>query len=119
MTDSASPKVVRSIFPNGALQSEYEEVDGQIEGYRRYWYPTGQLMSEAEFVRGVRHGQIREWTQEGVLTLSANRKHDELDGPYMSWWDDGTPKEQGEFKDGIRQPGYCWFHMDGTLWRKL
>ena len=28
-------------------------------------------------------------------------------------------KEQGEFKDGVRQPGYCWYRTDGTLWQKI
>src|SRR5438445_765471 len=39
MTGSASSRVVRNMFPNGTLESEYTEVDGKIEGYRRRWYP--------------------------------------------------------------------------------
>jgi MORN repeat variant len=116
---STSSKVVRNMFPNGALESEYTEVGGKIEGCHRSWYPTGQLFSELDFVNGVKNGRIREWTEGGLLRLSASLKNGVFDGRYESWWDDGKPKEQGEFKDGVRQPGYCWYRMDGTLWQKL
>ena len=112
-------KVVRNTFPNGAPESEYTEVDGKIEGYRRYWYQSGQLLSEAEFLHGVANGPIREWTETGALRLSTFRKNGVLHGKYESWWDNSKLKEQGEFKDGERQPGYCWYHSDGSLWRKL
>ena len=119
MTDSAASKVVREMHPNGTVQREFTEVNGKIEGYRRRWYPTGQLLSEMEFVNGVSNGRIREWKAAGVLTLSASLKDGEFHGRYESWWDDGKPKEQGEFKGGVRQPGYCWYRTDGTLWSKL
>lgn len=119
MTASAASRVVREMHPNGTVQCEYTEVNGKIEGYRRRWYPTGQLLSEMEFVNGVSNGRIKEWTATGVLTLSALLKNGEFHGRYESWWDDGKPKEQGEFKDGVRQPGYCWYRSDGTLWSKL
>jgi MORN repeat variant len=116
---STSSKVVRNTFPNGALESEYTEVDGKVEGCHRSWYPTGQLFSELDFVNGIKNGQIREWTESGQLRLSASIKNGEFHGRYESWWDDGKLKEQGEFKDGVRQPGYCWYRTDGTLWSKL
>ena len=119
MTASAAPRVVREMHPNGTVQCEYAEVDGKIEGHRRYWYPAGQLLSEAEFVLGIANGRIREWTKGGLLCLSATRKNGVLDGRYESWWDDGKPKEHGDFKDEVRQPGYRWYHTDGTLWREL
>ena len=119
MTGSESSRVVRNKFPNGMPESEYTEVDGKVEGRRRRWYQTGQLFSETEFVNGVKNGRIQEWSEAGVLLLYACLKNGEFDGQYEGWWDDGKPKEQGEFKDGVRQPGYCWFHADGSLWRKL
>jgi len=42
---------------------------------------------------------------KGAVTLSASLKNGAFDGGYESWWDDGKLKEQGEFKDGVRQPG--------------
>jgi antitoxin component YwqK of YwqJK toxin-antitoxin module len=122
MTQSDDPtevRVVRDVYPNGVLRSEYTEVDGKAEGVRRYWYQTGQLLSELVFSNGIQNGQIREWTEQGVLTLSASIKNGEFDGRYESWWNDGKPKEQGDFRAGVRQPGYCWYRTDGTLWSKL
>jgi len=43
----------------------------------------------------------------------------QFDGSYQSWWDNGVLKEQGVFKNGVRQPGYRWFNEDGTLHQEL
>jgi antitoxin component YwqK of YwqJK toxin-antitoxin module len=56
-------RVVRETYQDGSLKSEYTEIDGEIQGVRRYWYQSGQLLSELEFVNGIQNGQIREWTE--------------------------------------------------------
>ena len=115
-----SDRVVKvNRFPTGELESEFTEVDGKIEGKRRRWHQSGQLFSEAEFVNGLLEGDLREWTKEGVMVLSAQMHKGEFHGRYESWWDNGTPKERGEFIDGVRQPGFTWFREDGSVWKQL
>lgn len=105
-------------FPSGAIQSCYRKVEGSEFWIKQFWYENGSLLSEIGYLDGVPHGIIREWSALGFLTLCADMKHGEFDGNYQSWWSDGVLKEQGQFKQGRRQPGYRWFKTDGTLWRE-
>lgn len=118
MSNESLRKIVKS-FPSGALESEHSEIDGKSEGLRRRWFESGKVFSETHFANGKPHGTSKEWTEQGIQTLDAVLEDGVLHGPYASWWDDGTPKERGTYIRGERQAGYCWYHPDGSLWRKL
>jgi antitoxin component YwqK of YwqJK toxin-antitoxin module len=51
----------------------------------------------------------------GVLIQEATYVTGQLHGQYLSWWNDGTPKEQGFYDRGNRVGVYRWFGSDGSL----
>ena len=63
---TAGSNAVTNYFPSGALESQYTEVNGKIEGCRRRWHPNGQVFSETEFTNGIANGQTREWSNTSV-----------------------------------------------------
>jgi len=112
-----SDKTVREYFGSGELSSEHtENAEGHQEGVSRRWYGNGQLWIEAHYSNGKAHGLLREWNENGQLIMQAERANDVFHGRFDSWWENGLPKEQGHYLNGKRQPGYCWYRIDGTLW---
>lgn len=106
-------------YDSGEISSEYEEIDGVINGCLKRWHQNGALFVEAEYKDGLIHGFSKQWTESGIQTLSCSLQNGSFHGKYQSWWDDGVLKEEGYFIDGVRQPGYRWHKTDGSLWKEL
>jgi len=78
---------------------------------------NGALFTEGEYVNGQLNGMFREWAEDGLLLMSATVKDGEFDGPFKSWWSSGLPKEEGTYRAGKRIGRYTWYDTDGSVWR--
>jgi len=78
----------------------------------------GKKVGETEYLNGKPHGLCRLWSPDGVLILSARMSNGEYHGKYQSWWNNGIPKEEGEFIEGKRAGVYRWYKEDGSLWQE-
>jgi len=83
---------------------------------RELFYPTGELLSRMELIDDVPNGLLERWHISGLLTLRANLLNGEYHGQYDSWWDNGQPKESGEYKHDKKFGVYRWYKNTGELW---
>jgi|GEM_PF-2678831 len=55
---------------------------------------NGALFTEGEYVNGQLNGMIREWAEDGLLLMSATVKDGEFDGPFKSCGAPACPKKK-------------------------
>jgi antitoxin component YwqK of YwqJK toxin-antitoxin module len=84
---------------------------------RRLADPTGAVVNTAQYLDGKLDG-VSQVIIRGVLTEEANYIAGQLHGPYRSWWENGTAKEEGTFNRGHRVGVYRWYNVDGSLWQE-
>ena len=102
-------------FDTRELSYECETRSGKKHGLERLYYRNGDVFSEGQFENGVRVGRILEWNEVGLLIRSAEYDGGLLNGEYESRWENGLLKERGRFCAGVREVGYTWFGMDGSV----
>jgi antitoxin component YwqK of YwqJK toxin-antitoxin module len=77
----------------------------------------GAVLGTAEYLGRLLDGVSRVYSTAGVLTQESHFSRGELHGPYRTWWDNGQPKEQGEYVRGKRSGRYVWYQEDGLVIR--
>jgi antitoxin component YwqK of YwqJK toxin-antitoxin module len=82
---------------------------------RKILGPDGAVLGTAEYLDEVLDGVSRIYSTAGVLTQESHFSGGELHGPYRSWWENGHPKEQGEYVRGKRCGRYVWHQEDGSV----
>lgn len=112
------PQLCQRFWPNGQVKEQWYEVNGVLEGFRRFYLETGLLLAEMEFHNGKGNGIIREWRGDGSPKLEATLKDGEFHGHYRSYWKNGLVKEEGIYENGKALAGYRWYRDDGALWKE-
>ncbi len=82
---------------------------------RKVLSADGAVLGTAEYIDHVLDGVSRIYTSAGILTQESHFSRGELHAPYRSWWDNGRPKEQGEYVRGKRSGKYVWYQEDGSV----
>jgi antitoxin component YwqK of YwqJK toxin-antitoxin module len=75
----------------------------------------GAVLGTAEYLDQLLDGISRIYSPTGVLTQESHFSQGELHGAYRTWWDNGQPKEQGEYVHGKRSGRYVWYEYDGAV----
>ena len=52
---------------NGAVKTEMNIIDGNVDGIVNKYWSNGQLMTTCTYVNGMLHGEQLTYTQNGVL----------------------------------------------------
>ncbi len=98
MNDS-NPRIERTFYPNGQLQSETPYVGDKITGVVRRWHENGVLQSEMPKLGSLDHGTTREWSSDGQLFSSGEFNHGT--GVFRGWYPDGRLKSETWVRDRI------------------
>jgi len=81
---------------------------------QQFFADDGSLIGTAQYL-GDKLDGISQVFRAGVLIQEATYVTGQLHGQYRSWWNDGTPKEQGSYDRGNRVGLYRWYGSDGAL----
>lgn len=103
-------------FPDGKVQRTTHYVDGQPAGESVEYYPDGKVASKRTHSgRNILRSEQR-FSQAGVLIVqkqwnAAGRE----EGALRSWYADGKPKQLIEYVDGERQGWTRHWRADGSV----
>lgn len=124
-------------WPNGQKMREIRFDRNLIDGYWIEWNQQGQVIRRDEYLRGrklVRETEEFSPGQKRLLAwfVDAKLKLDGLDnwwearpaaytatgeriqhGPVASWFENGQPLMQGQFRAGKRHGSFSWWHANG------
>ena len=78
---------------------------------------TGLRLSEEHYLNftlGIKHGQTRYWYENGRLRLTCDFKKAMVNGPLLTYYEDGTLKRREYYRQGQLKTGQC-FAPDGNV----
>ena len=88
-------------------QDYYVNAAGQKNGAYKEYNENGVVVTECNYVNGLASGVCSTyWADEHnqrTLAGKATYKNSELNGPYSSYFQDGTPKESGNYLNGKKE----------------
>lgn len=124
-------------YPNGNILIQDNYVDGKKEGlYTEYdenkkvivkgnyladnedgpWYRVNKdFIEEGKYVDGKREGAWKGYYINGKPTYECNYVDNNYDGKYVSYWENGRIKEQGNYQLGLRNGSWRKFDDMGNL----
>lgn len=92
---------IKTYFSNGNLSTEYEYVDGQINGTNKQYYSNGRIQFEGTEDHGLSQGKYKYYYPTGQLKNDYYYEHDNVHGPYTEYNINGTIKEEGYYYNGL------------------
>ena len=107
-----TPKPFVEKYEGGQLS-----VSGQIQndiplGTWTEWHENGQQRAEYHFLDGVEHGVRKTWYNTGTPAEQGRFKFGLKDGVFTMWYENGTKRAETEYQKGI-ETGVrkTWFEM--------
>jgi len=107
--------------PDGVTVAQQGEMrDGQPHGPWKQFSADGGLAAEGAYVQGLRDGVWKPYfaTSPGQPpqvhkeeTFVAGKRH----GPYVEYYEDGTPNERGQYEDNKRTGKWTAWYPNGKL----
>jgi len=92
--------LVKSWYPNGQLEYEFNYKEGKRDGLQKGWFESGQLKREVNYKDGKEDGLKKGWYENGQLWYETNFKDGKRDGLTKSWDEDGQLQLETHHKDG-------------------
>jgi len=102
---------------NGYLESEYNFIDGKLHGIVKLYNHSNTYFLEKtiEYRNGKRNGFYRKWFKNGQLREECIYIEDTLDGEFKEFWEDGTFRGGGNFKNGKPIGEHRYYNEKGVL----
>ena len=73
----------------GQLSGVYNYKDGFAHGISEDYHPNGVVSLSVSYLHGRKHGKEEWFTDDGATTYEANFKDDVMDGPEITWGEEG------------------------------
>lgn len=88
-----------------------EATDNPDAGYERFYFLSGKKRLEryySSFKERILEGKRRVWREDGSLSHESNYSSGELDGPWISYWENGQLKRRDIYKKGKLKEKNVW-----------
>jgi TonB family protein len=92
--------VVKSYYPDGAVESELSYINDIIDGNAVWYYPNGYLKKEMNYNKGIMSSWIREYYDSGLLKIEYYIEDGMIDGVYKSYYKNGELKDLIHYSAG-------------------
>ena len=89
---------VISKYDNGSLFSEYNYINGRLNGFFKEYYENGQLLSEGNYKDDELEGILKYYYENGQLEREENYKNGNRDGLLKEYSETGELKAEKHFK---------------------
>lgn len=129
-------------FPGGSLKAKGTMLHGFKQDLWEYFYENGQLRYWCRYIQGKKdwfaecfdeHGALLEtenWSEgvahgpfkcfeRGRLVMDGTKYYGEFDGPLLTWYPNGQPKEKLRFKKGVNHGLFRWWYENGQLEKSI
>lgn len=108
-------RIERRELQNSIEEITYHDRWKRVATFRVYDKANRRLLEEhyRDFQLRIRHGQTRAWYPNGQLQWTCDFKDSQINGPYFSYYEDGTLKRRELYKLGTARKGEC-FSSEGT-----
>lgn len=110
-------------FANGALAASGNYIGQKKDSIWTEFSPNGDVTSRSTYKNGKLDGlktmyygtDVSPRPNEVLILKKIHFKNGQADGPFISYFDDGTVKSKGQFKNGELEGVVKKFHPNGQL----
>jgi antitoxin component YwqK of YwqJK toxin-antitoxin module len=107
--------IYRKYYDNKKLQEYGTFINGNREGEWLQFNYEGELTDSANFVAGRKKGFSFSWHKNG-MTSDSTYFDGMGNGVQVSWYDDGTPRQAGQYtSDTLKKGRWQYFHINGKI----
>ncbi|GAB3899057.1 hypothetical protein GCM10028803_19520 [Larkinella knui] len=108
-------RVERRELQNSIEEVTYHDRRHKVATVRIYDKANRQRSEElySDYQQRIRHGRTRSWYQNGQLHWTCDFKENQINGPFFSYYEDGSLKRREYYRMGTVRKGEC-FLQDGT-----
>lgn len=93
---------------------ELHYIRGEVWGTLRTWWPNGQLQVEVDLAWGAYQGLMSTWWDDGSPQSRCFWEDGTREGPCVRFWEGGAKKAEGEYRSGLKAPGWRYWDRDGN-----
>lgn len=104
-------RIERREFRNSVEEITYHDRHQRVATVRTFDKFDRKLSEEhySDFQQRIRHGQTRTWYPSGQLHWTCDFKQSQMNGPFISYYADGTMKRRERYRLGqVRKGGQCF-----------
>lgn len=106
--------------PNGRLQSKGKFNENQEKtGPWEYYHSNGELKEKSTFVNDKAEGKSLSWFDNGLPSTESEYRDGELNGIHKEYFYNGQPRKTEQYKDGKREGLVRAYTVYGTLYYTL
>ncbi|MGA0555216.1 toxin-antitoxin system YwqK family antitoxin [Larkinella sp. VNQ87] len=108
-------RVERRQYRNSIEEITYHDRWKKVATVRLFDLNNQRLAEEhySDFQQRIRHGRARFWYPTGQLHWTCDFKENQINGPFFSYYEDGTLKRRELYRQGFARKGEC-YTADGT-----
>ena len=130
---------IQEFYPNGNRKSQYQLIEGTLDGDYLEYAPEGYLKhhhrydkgnyyglqedfysdnspkKRTSYLNGKRHGAYQEWAPNGQLIACFCFTNGDRNGPSKEWYDNGHKKTDLDYSRGQRHGQHQEWDSSGTL----
>ena len=106
---------VKNYFSTGQLQAEGLYRQGKNNGLWKFYNRYGKLISEYNYIDGELEGNAVDYFPSGEKKYVATYKDNVLNGYFQEFYRNGQVKQEGWFQDGEREQQWLTYFLDGTI----
>ena len=113
-------EIIKQFHDNGNIGVEGTVINGQQEGYWKYYYKkNGQLKRAGSYKNGSLDGFWKYYNENGQLTHEGNFINDKTSGIWEFYYKNGKLRRTGEYIDGKENGFWKAYYETGELMSEL
>ncbi|HET9055961.1 MAG TPA: tetratricopeptide repeat protein [Chitinophagaceae bacterium] len=110
---------VKVFYSRGNLITEFEFIEGKINGEEKSYYSNGKLREESREEYGQTEGIYKGYYPDGKPKFQYTYKHDKAHGPYKIYNNKGIVTEEGNYYNNTLHGSIKFFDDNGVLKQTL
>lgn len=105
--------------PRFSLRAGHLYYGGRLfTGVQVRHYDASQIFQELSYVDGLLHGRSHEYAIGHKLTALWKYRAGVKDGPQLGWYEEGPPRFEKNFKQGMLEGWQTEWRLDGKVFRQ-
>jgi antitoxin component YwqK of YwqJK toxin-antitoxin module len=100
--------IVKEFYDSGTLKAKGIKKDEQKEGQWIFYFEDGKIYREVNFRNNIEDGEWKMWHANGLLYLEQVKVLGKSEGYCKEYYENGSIKEIGEYRNGEYFPIDFW-----------
>src|SRR5688572_8808778 len=106
-------------YPNGAISSEGNLVNGKPDGIWKAYHENGNLKSEGNRINGVLEGAWKFYNEDGSISAEYNYSNGNKNGSQKQYYTNGKVQSDEPMVNGVKEGKAFYYSESGSLVKEV